>query len=596
MSMVKKSHERRLRDANAAAQHESRNSKGIDKRVTTFKGESASKDTSGTGALDTGPMTPTPEQLEKINRFTRTAKTADELVVFPTLSCNDLYDRDDERFVTDTVKEFASLPEPYGPVGKSYMVGHDYTKLPVGRIFDTSTETIDGALFLKNKVYIPKTASNETLIENIDFGVNWAVSVGVMLESSECGLTFCGAPMSGWGWCYEGHDKGYFYVEDGETDSWGYPLPVDGKTAGAQKCIGLMKGAKDFFELSQVFLGAQFYAALEKQPGFSGVIKAASAAKVPLLGLSQKEAAALSEVMPHLDGRAAHALKAFGATWDADGVLKWTDDQKLVWTYDPAEAEGVMCLGKEASSNDEDDDEEDGTDGSSTQEQPDEDALGSDDAVVDEPASEAVGVSEGDDAGDGGTGTGEVSEGGGSDGEVDPATTDAEVDPDDETEEEKAVSKASVLKCLRTLKAPSTVLSAVESATGDSLDAALTPLLGLVASQSAQIVTLSTKADLGDAYLASQRAEAIDWYVRANAVEGKGVNTDQFQKMLDQCGDNLELIKSLANMQKELAQAKFPGAVRRSSFPSDANKASEPKALTIEGVESADSKVSRLHG
>lgn len=568
--------------------------KGIDKHVTSFKAATASKDGSGSTA---GVYEPSSEELEQINQFTRSPKQASDLVVFSTLSCNDLMDRDTERFDTDTVLDFAKLPQPYSPVGKSYMVGHDYTKLPIGRIFDASTEVIDGATFLKNKVYIPNIEANKSLIENIDFGVNWAVSVGVMLEASECGLTFCDAGMSRWGFCYAGHDKGYSYVKDGEEDSWGYPLPVDSKTAGAELCYGLMKGAKDFYELSQVFLGAQFYASLEKSADFKGVIKAASAKGVPMLGLSAKEAAALP--LPRLDERAAHALKNFDAQWDADGVLKWTDDQSLVWTYDPSETEGIMCLGKDASEDDSVDDDEEEADGTA-QAESDAAASGEDDSVVDEPADPVLDAGEGDDAGDGGDeGTGEGGEGEGSDGGLDD-TDDADPTPagdDNNDSEEKAVTKAAVLKCLKGIKAPATVLSAVEGAVGDNLDAALSPLVGLIKSQGDEIATLTVKATMGDEYIKSLKTDAIDWYVKANATGDKGVNTDAFQKMLDQCGDNVELVKGLSDMQKSLAQAKFPGSVRRSSFPSDANTATGPDEVKIPDVGGKTAEaVTRLHG
>src|SRR4051794_7648233 len=197
--MTVKERTKRLREANTEALEAAKGRKGIDKRVTTFKGDT-NKDAAGdggTGAIDFAPMAPTDEQLAKINEYTRSNKTAEDLVVFPTLSCNDLIDRDDERFVTDTVKGFAKLDAPLGPNGKSYMVGHDYTKLPVGRIFDTSTTTVDlaalsgkapsgstagataadKATFLKNWVYVPKTTSNQPFIEGLDFGINWAVSV-----------------------------------------------------------------------------------------------------------------------------------------------------------------------------------------------------------------------------------------------------------------------------------------------------------------------------------------------------------------------------------------------------------------------------------
>lgn len=566
----------------------------IDKRLTAMKTSSAdSKAASGgigKAAGDGDGMEPTPEQLDRVNQFTRRTVQAHEVAVFSTLSMNDLVDRDDEFFTTDTVKEFAALPDPFGFVGKSYMVGHDYTKLPVGRIFGVDTTNEHDATFLTNEIYIPRTDAHKSFIENIDFGVNWAVSVGVMLGANNCSLTFCGAQMSRWGFCYEGHDKSSYYVEDGETDSWGYPLAVDPKTPGAQKCLGKMSEAKDAYELSQVFLGAQFYASLEKSPDFKGVIKAASAAKVPLLGLSREEAKSLP--LPHLDDRAAHALKNFGAEWDDEGVLKWVDDQDLVWNYSPEDSE-VTCLGKKDAADDAAGDTKEEQDGTA-QAEPDSEPHGEDDGQqgsvgdLDAGAGEGQGDSPEDGAGDGDR---QESAGVGSDGSVEP---DDAANANNENEE-KAVSKAVLLKSLRALKAPATILSAVEGVQGDSLDAALSPVLSALNEANKAVTELTPKAALGDKFLSSKRAEALDWYVKANQVDGKGVNTDLFSKLLDNAGESVELIDGLIEMQKGLAQAKFPAATRRSSFPSDANTATGPGEVSL-SAEDADKSVTRLHG
>lgn len=634
-----------LKEANAQAEAAAKSRKGIDKRVTTFKGDTAAaKDgegTAGTGAIDLAPMAPNDEQLEKINKFTRSNKTADDLVVFPTLSCNDLYDRDDERFVTDTVKGFAKLEEPYGPVGKSYMVGHDYSKLPVGRIFDVGTKTVDlGTLsskgvdgatidstskstFLTNWVYVPKTSANQQFIENLDFGVNWAVSVGVMLEEAKCSLSWCNAPMRSfgrWAWCQEGHDKGYFYTEDAEEDSWGYAIPCDPTDKGAEKCRTDLYGAKDFYELSQVFLGAQFFAALDGAAGKSakGILKAASARAIPIVGLSAKEAEMFEKVMPHLPERAVKGMRDHGARPDEEGTLKWTDEQNLVWTFTPGEDTEVLCLGK--ATDDDEDGEEDDEDGKSAEEQPEQDAHGEGSGEQSQDGADAsADDGEGDGAEDGGSGTGEVQEGVGEDGGVadkaaghthshthsDIGTTHSHqhthsgdnayqhTSSDNVTHahshssgKEASVSKAAIIESLKGLGVPESVLQAVESAKGSSLDTALRPL--------------AEKATLGDQFIQTKRADAIAWYVKANQTEPNvAVSTDTFQRLLDAAGDNVELIDALTEQQKNLAQAKFPKTARRSSFPADANKATPPTPPALPDEASSDGgsrTVKRLHG
>lgn len=656
--MTVKERQKRLREANADALAERKGQDGINKRVTTFKGDTtALKDgETSTGGIEAGPMAPSDEQLAKINQFTRSNKTADDLVVFPTLSCNDLYDRDDEKFVTDTVKEFAALPDPYGPVGKSYMVSHDYTKLPVGRIFDvgvksmtlTDTASKDAkgqqgelaagnkATFLTNWVYMPKTDSNKQFIENLDFGINWAVSVGVMLNEAKCSLPWCGAPMNMsrffGAWCQEGHDKGLFYTEDAARDDWGYYEPTDPADKSAVKCRTDLYGAKDFYELSQCFLGAQFFAALDGTKGATakGIVKAASARSIPIIGLSREEASVIEDAMPHLPTKAVEGVRTYGAKPDEDGNLKWTDGDGLVWTFTPSEDSEVLCLGK---SNDEDGEEDQDAEAEGATGVPGEGS--SDDAVEPESADSSADDGEGDDAEDGGSGTGEESKVVGEDGSVDKAsegshthshthsstgtthshshshsagtgyqhTTSDNVTHShghDTSGKEATVSKAAVVRVLRTLALPETVLRSVEDAEGDSLDTALRPLVGKITELTGEVSTLTPKAALGDTYIQSKRAEALDWFVKANQTEPNSpVSTGVFEKLLNASGDNVELIDALIEQQKTLAQAKFPAAVRRSSFPVDANK-SEPgdvPSLPDDGVDSATPRtVKRIHG
>src|SRR5206468_5503893 len=102
--------------------------------------------------------------------------------VFPVLACNDIIDRDIDQFTTKTVRGFLDLEGPLSPLGKSFMVGHNYSALPVGRIFDGKVAAKDGVTWLKLWTYIPNTPQYQAYLEYVDFGVYWAVSVGVMLE------------------------------------------------------------------------------------------------------------------------------------------------------------------------------------------------------------------------------------------------------------------------------------------------------------------------------------------------------------------------------------------------------------------------------
>jgi hypothetical protein len=119
-----------------------------------------------------------------------------------------------------------------------------------------------------------------------------------------------------------------------------------------------------------------------------------------------------------------------------------------------------------------------------------------------------------------------------------------------------------------------------------------------MAEQESTIKALTGKAAVGEEYLKDLRADAINWYVKARQDgESKGVSTDTFERLLTACGDNIDLVKALRDEQVTLAQAKFPQAVRRSSFPDDPN---ERTTLTDPPSPDADpasgKRVSRLHG
>lgn len=588
----------------------------IDKTATLIKAPDDESDANGdTGAT----MRPTDEQLAAINGFTRKTVTADEVVAFTTLSCNDIVDRDDDKFTTQCVKDFKELEQPFSPVGKSFMLDHAYkTENAVGRIFGVDTKKVSGALFLTNEVYMPNTEQFAPLIEKIDFGINWAVSVGVMLGKSECSV--CKSPFSSWGyWCQEGHDKGYFYdPKSEETDSWGYPVPCDPDTKGAIKCVREFSEPRDMYELSQVFLGAQYFAALEKEPDFASVMKSVSDAGIPTIGLSAKEA----EDIPfrHEPKQVSEARRQFGVKAAEDGSLVWTDDSGLRWTFDPATpSDGVLSLGK--STNEDSEEENDGE-----HEVPG--GPGSDEG---EPVAGADAPEPDAEAGLGGSGSG--SDHPEADGEqqrgvagsqveldADESEDDEDADPESEdeddndedsdsedsdedtsTEEDKSVTKKAVLAAAKKAGLPNSVIDVAKEAAGTGLEPILVAVGKEIEELRTEVTGLEGKAALGDLYLKDLRAQAIDWYTKAHQNgQDEGVSTTTFERLLDKCGDDVDLIKSLSDEQRDVAQAKFPKSVRRSSFPSDPNgsdreETSEKSGEPI-GGDTTGSSVRRIHG
>ena len=87
---------------------------------------------------------PSAEQLEKINRLTKKAVTAEEVYVFSVRLCDDQVDRDDERFSESCIRELAALF-----IGKTGVMDHVWSaEKQVARIFDTEVLAENGATYL----------------------------------------------------------------------------------------------------------------------------------------------------------------------------------------------------------------------------------------------------------------------------------------------------------------------------------------------------------------------------------------------------------------------------------------------------------------
>lgn len=563
---------------------------GIHKQATLIK----APETKAPEATSGGPMKPTKEQIARINKFTRTPKTEDEVVCFSTLSMNDMEDRDEDRFVTECVQEFAELPSPYSPVGKSYMLDHVYkVENAVGRIFGVGVEKVEGATFLTNEVFIPNTERYAGLIEDIDFGINWAVSVGVTLGKSSCSV--CEGSFSSWGiWCVNGHDKGAYYLKDGETDSFGFPLPVDSRTKGAIKCIRNFSDPRDFYELSQVFLGAQYDAQIDK-----GVLALAKKAGVPTLGLSAAEAKTLP--LRHEPDRLVKARQAGVKIVEGDdGVLTWKDADNFVWVFDPQEPKsGVLAMGKSNDSNNEEDTE----DGQELEQL----LQGDDDLHQVEPEDAPVAeAGDGDGAEDRAALDGAERVGGERSPEGSVATSAAEEDDEDEledddedaleaeddNEEEDKMTRESVLASARKARLPQDAIQAAEKGSGTGLDALLLAVSKRLRQTTKTAEGLKAKAALGDEYVEDLRKQALAMHIKAHQEGSTPVDVSLFEKTLERIGDDPELLKGFIDRDRAIAEQKFGKSVRRSSFPTDVHDRPE---VAQPAVDVSSTKVSRLH-
>ena len=181
--------------------------------------------------------TPTPEQLEKINRQSRAALTAEQVYCFSVRLCDDRPDRDNERFDTDALPRLAELF-----IGKTGICDHSWSaKDQVARIFDARTEPEGEATILRAWAYMLRGEHTDPIIANIEAGIHREVSVGCAMARTRCSV--CGAD---YGSCE--HRKGEVY--GGQTCCCVLSEPVDAYefsfvAVPAQPAAGVMKGFRE---------------------------------------------------------------------------------------------------------------------------------------------------------------------------------------------------------------------------------------------------------------------------------------------------------------------------------------------------------------
>ena len=181
--------------------------------------------------------TPTPEQLEKINRQSRAALTAEQVYCFSVRLCDDRPDRDNERFDTDALPRLAELF-----IGKTGICDHSWSaKDQVARIFDARTEPEGEATILRAWAYMLRGEHTDPIIANIEAGIHREVSVGCAMAKTRCSV--CGAD---YGSCE--HRKGE--VCGGQTCCCVLSEPVDAYefsfvAVPAQPAAGVMKGFRE---------------------------------------------------------------------------------------------------------------------------------------------------------------------------------------------------------------------------------------------------------------------------------------------------------------------------------------------------------------
>ncbi len=185
-------------------------------------------------------------ELEKVNGFTRSDVTAEEVYAFPVVLCDNEIDRDGERFTVEALEKLAELF-----VGKTGIFDHDPKGMnQTARIYECEVRT-DGErktscgedyTYLYAKAYMMRTEGNRDLITEIEGGIKKEVSVSCAVGRRSCSV--CGGDRLESG-C--GHIKGRSY--------------------GGKVCCDLLEDPTDAYEWSFVAIPAQAEAGVRKRFG-----------------------------------------------------------------------------------------------------------------------------------------------------------------------------------------------------------------------------------------------------------------------------------------------------------------------------------------
>lgn len=137
----------------------------------------------------------TDEELSKINQYTLTPLTKEDIFTFKLSMCdNELDDRNHEPFNLQSLKDMQSLY-----IGKTVLKDHN-TRVDnqVARVYDTqliydttkNTQAKEPFASLIAKCYMLKTSSNEDLIKEIQGGIKKEVSTSCRPQKYVCSI--CG--------------------------------------------------------------------------------------------------------------------------------------------------------------------------------------------------------------------------------------------------------------------------------------------------------------------------------------------------------------------------------------------------------------------
>ncbi|MBR2047127.1 MAG: hypothetical protein IJ960_00875 [Oscillospiraceae bacterium] len=145
--------------------------------------------------------TPTETDMQHINRLTLRELTTEDVYTFRCVACNDLVDRDFERFPAETLAKLAPMF-----VGRTVILDHCWTaKGQTARIYRSEVvRQEDGHHDLLVACYMLRNDSTADAIAAIEGGILKETSVGCAVSRAVCSI--CGED---YGTC--GHQKGATY-------------------------------------------------------------------------------------------------------------------------------------------------------------------------------------------------------------------------------------------------------------------------------------------------------------------------------------------------------------------------------------------------
>ena len=202
------------------------------------------------------PLEVTDEDLKKINKYTLSPVTAEDVFIFKaTIADNE---QDDRNYMPFNLKALQDLRKLYP--GKTMLKDHSRrADNQIARVYDTElvqyankkTELGELHTELIAKIYMIKTDSNKDLIAEIMGGIKKEVSTSTVPNKMVCNIC------NGDGLKCKHYPGVEYTIQDGSP------------TGTKKRCKMLLDGAKEAYELSFVAVPAQPRAGTHKSIGFT---------------------------------------------------------------------------------------------------------------------------------------------------------------------------------------------------------------------------------------------------------------------------------------------------------------------------------------